>query len=1353
MVVLAFVVLLTGLIIAFFSRSMTGRQLSNNSSGQMRAATMARSASDTIIAGFKQEIAAGSKSTQVGPASSPSLLYVPTTAANAVPVRYPTPAPNANPADPIPNLVRTSVHGDTANNALPSPAVPSSASAVNSAGDAALDGRKVTAARWNSHFLIPSQSTATVANSAPDTSVNFTAPDWVLVTRNGPAVQTAVGSGSGALNDATAANGNFVIGRYAFAVYDEGGLLDINVAGHPTPATTAAQTGFTPTQVSRKGSLALADLTQLPLVKNPSPAPSSDYLAQSMVESIVGWRNYASAGLSGSSYPNFTFSATQAASWFTNFATNNTSGFLKAYGGGSTNVGATDQAFLSRQQLLRMRGSMGFSANLLQYLGTFSRGLEQPSFQPDPNRPTILPTTLPPPAGQITSYQGNNSYAGGDAAINFVGVPGGLLSVRVTGPFTRLDGSAAVVGEPLVKRRFALSRLLLVTSSATANMTAGDPIYDRFGLYRSDASSSWVYNHGASNIMTLTQVAAQNREPDMAELLKAAINVGSVGKATHTNQGSDLEYTYDISGDRQILQIMANLIDQAKSDNYPTQIQPFSSAQSTLAVYGVQDLPYFYSYHYLNLTTKLPRPLLSSTDKVQDTMLGAADTNYTNHISAQPLADPGAASCLIIPEVWNPHDANTVPAPAGGPTQFRVVAETTDPTGTLGYWQVCASPSTNGNAFDGNFNLSNLNPPTSASSAYAALSMPVGADSSNSALAFTDGSGGKAFREPTLLWRNGLPTGVTLSGTSRTEDSTPTPGGTLAGKTYYGILVGDSAVSWTVTVSDNSIPPNNVSYVCQSSSLHQGFLPGPSGSITPDMTFRMQYKNSAGKWITYQNAFVEARVLDYVAYGLFVNPADYDSQQYKNPLAPTVNDDGLAFTASRGGPYDPRTPRFASPLLGYWNNDDPALNGNPALDAVPMINNYNDGTNGTQKFTAAQNQAVADSNFVVLATQRPATSRGQYLNWTGPGQSDSAQMRWYSASTGNNGNFFGGLLSQNNPAVWLNSSGNTSMQNYYEDADRVCRRAMGAYATVSATKPTGTSRLTSTTSTIGLPMVTASTFSIATGMSTTGIGTTTTQSQSRPIILHRPFASVAEMGVVFRGTPWKNIDFFTPESGDTALLDVFCVNEPPPDAVVAGKVNLNTHQIPVLQAVLAGAYRDELTTNALPALTNTEAANVASVLVDITTNPSNKTWRGPLTNVADLVGHFVANAGSVSGSDVYQYTSNGGGSAYTYAGLSAALSGQTPGGNNIWDSSGNTSASSQAIQRFRESAIRSLASCGQTRVWNLMIDVVAQSGRYTPNSTALSQFAVDGEVRCWVHVAIDRATGEIIDEQTELVTE
>ena len=73
---------------------------------------------------------------------------------------------------------------------------------------------EITFARWNSHYLIPTGS-------------NFTAPDWVLVTPQGP-------------NSAPAPNA--VIGRYAYAVYDEGGLIDINLGGFPTYASLTRPT-------------------------------------------------------------------------------------------------------------------------------------------------------------------------------------------------------------------------------------------------------------------------------------------------------------------------------------------------------------------------------------------------------------------------------------------------------------------------------------------------------------------------------------------------------------------------------------------------------------------------------------------------------------------------------------------------------------------------------------------------------------------------------------------------------------------------------------------------------------------------------------------------------------------------------------------------------------------------------------------------------------------------------------------------------------------------------------------------------------------------------------------------------
>jgi len=299
-----------------------------------------------------------------------------------------------------------------------------------------------------------------------------------------------------------------------------------------------------------------------------------------------------------------------------------------------------------------------------------------------------------------------------------------------------------------------------------------------------------------------------------------------------------------------------------------------------------------------------------------------------------------------------------------------------------------------------------------------------------------------------------------------------------------------------------------------------------------------------------------------------------------------------------------------------------------------------------------------------------------------------------------------GMSEQNNPNAFFKNGGegNRLQTQYYTDPDGVARRAMGAYV------PTGSGNTDPpATTTTGLPLA-----------------SNPTPAASRPILLNRPFRNVGELAYVYRDTPWKNIDFFTPESGDTGLLDAFCINaDDRPDAMVAGKVNLNTRQVPVLQAILAGATRDELNATTLPPTEAGSANAMAAMLVTRTTGTAPN--QGPLINLGDLVGRYVEGYSNIWGQP--------------YDGFSNDLAPPT-----------STSAN-DIIQRFRESSIRALAQVGQTRVWNLLIDVVAQEGRYPLSATALDQFVVEGEQRYWVHVAIDRMTGEVIDRQIEIVKE
>ena len=84
--------------------------------------------------------------------------------------------------------------------------------------------------------------------------------------------------------------------------------------------------------------------------------------------------------------------------------------------------------------------------------------------------------------------------------------------------------------------------------------------------------------------------------------------------------------------------------------------------------------------------------------------------------------------------------------------------------------------------------------------------------------------------------------------------------------------------------------------------------------------------------------------------------------------------------------------------------------------------------------------------------------------------------------------------------------------------------------------------------------------------------------------------------------------------------------------------------------------------------------------------------------------------------------------------------------------SGGTAAD-KANKNLREAALRALASVSDTRTWNLFIDVIAQAGSLPPAKTDPGSFLVNGEKRCWLHLAIDRYTGKVVSKKLEAVYE
>lgn len=222
---------------------------------------------------------------------------------------------------------------------------------------------------------------------------------------------------------------------------------------------------------------------------------------------------------------------------------------------------------------------------------------------------------------------------------------------------------------------------------------------------------------------------------------------------------------------------------------------------------------------------------------------------------------------------------------------------------------------------------------------------------------------------------------------------------------------------------------------------------------------------------------------------------------------------------------------------------------------------------------------------------------------------------------------------------------------------------------------------------------------------------------SRPIVLDRPFRSIGELGYAFRGDVWKSIDFFSGNSGDAALLDLFSVSEPSRTGLRAGVVNPNTHNAEVIDAVLSGGIKDESLlsgwSGAKPvALTPSQVGKIRDALVNLTTV-------SPLKNRGEMVTRFV-------GSDsVFPLLPTG----------------------------GTADDDASVVKRRREAPVRALVDVSATRTWNLMIDVIVQAGRQLPGNTTGQGFLVESEKRYWVHLALDRVSGKVVDSIWEAVNE
>jgi Tfp pilus assembly protein PilX len=1470
--VLCFVVLLTAVVLAYLSRSMLTAQVSNSSANQTRAALFAHGAADTIIGDLKQEIVAGSTTTTVTTGSVTSTFYTPVGSTNAAPFQVGTPSPQTVTIAsgmatnyPLANLVKIS----TASAFYPGGGFRASSDANDLTTTPSLNGRYVSTARWNQSLLLPKKTPTSTTDFSPDPTL-FTAPSWVLVARDGsnPGGSSSSlnlsGNGAAANNPAPingVPNPSFVVGRYAYAIYNEGGMLDANVAGYPSSSSAA--------QSANKGGLAFADLRQL------TDTAGNPLLTTANIDALVGWRNNASAQPTGA-FPSYSFPAASTTNYFNTILGNN-NGFMTTANTSLATSGASDQVFTSRQQLIDFfvnslaespNSSLQDLQNSLQYFGTFSRGLNQPSFAPDHKRPTI-------PKNDSAGLPNINT--GYDDKFNPA-----FLSIRVMSPpFDRNAGAnpalpvnMAVVGEPLVKKRFPLQRLAWLTyqgPSETRNVDnpsgtvddsdydiyalenkygitktflkegTAENIYKYFGLKWTAGSTGgyWTYNHGINGstgliVGYLSLIQAAGREPDFFELLKAGMTAGSLAKgATNPNgmlQTSPLsyapkgtteessEYSYDTTLDYQILQIGANIIDQSTTDGYSTRIQ-FTNSAGLTEVRGVKNLPYFYRVRANTIISALPKQPPQAGNVVGGEYGTATGPDpYTVVEKIPNFKDTGCYAVLYLPEVWNPHayNPNDVPDSVGSPrpTKLRILADTAEltPTGNAAknvfynaiynktfYDASNGMQSTKAAGPDmdlnntgvifydaqytdtakmsqGNSFFTQASPPyTSTVPSANAGSTPAsvvyvtwkGATAGyDTAMNFGDNKG-VLFREPTILCKPNVPDGSGLAldsgsyisklytSTSLSSYWMPSQNGIVAlndlssiGKAvpFIGFFCGVGPIRWVYTPPnpDPKSPPK--SYVLTACSYQENVQDtlGNHGD-----TYRVQYQDQNGVWVTYDQKYCEN-----------LGAGNYLSTNASGAVDATTNRavGGQQFWL---GSVDPRTRRFGNPGGGDRGNLI-AISTIPYGPSSSVSYPYPDPLNLPTQATplSANASFFIDQKNNVISSDRWGASSG-WGWWSTPTEGMAVVGGWYPAPQNNwmlstNPSnpalqslppsavyYRPGLLSQNNPVAitdgltWANQVDAVS-QEYFSDPDGVVRRAMGAYVPTSTSDPA--------TTTVGLPMA------VATDSSSPP--NPLVQSQSRPIILNRPFRSVAELGYVFSDTPWRNLSMFTPESGAAALMDIFCIQpDDDPSPLVAGKVDLNTRQEPVLQAVLAGAYADEYLNETTPeskispevsiqggAPATSEAGAIAYVLTGRTGDFSTP-GRGPLGNISELVGKYRSDLNTAASAPLGGYDG-----AKSYSGFSGDLTG-------IYTSGSLADPNKNNIERYREAAVRSLSSVGTARVWNLLIDLVAQTGRFPRTATKYSDFVVDGEARYWLHVAIDRQTGQVIDSQLEVVKE
>jgi hypothetical protein len=1151
-------------------------------------------------------------------------------------------------------------------------------------------------------------------------------PDWIYVTATGMG-GTALQSGSG------------TVGRFAYHVYNIGGLLNANLAGYPSAyLNSGGQLGLL------EGTAAGADLTQLGV-------------PQSAMDALVAFRN---PQVTGANYADIVAALASE-------------GFLSATATDSAGVTYTNNFFPTRQSLLAYaaQNNPGIRS-ALPYLTTFSLSSNAPSWKP--------------PASLSGSSTGALTTSGPATPVNK-----DVSSVRYAGStsatFTHYDdnGNASTYavnpGAPLIQRRFSLAKLPWIThvGPATINGTpiSAAAIQACFGLSWNPTatmgvsgsatftSPRWEYtalSTGTSpgRILRLDEVAALTgtaaREPNFFELLKAGLLWGSLGRDPGPQHGNLIansgvtqidQDTYYLNGiqtdeavlgsgfgmpqstgtaggwstyqDMQILQIGVNLIDQTTSGNCPnaifggtgtntiissagiTDLTALAQLQTLQTVYGIKDLPYLngmVSFNsYVNPQKALGAwlvpsvwdpmaPTISGTDTPGNLRLNTyGDAYFVWNYWYDSISGTGASNTIkIVTHSGTALYSGTLYGPTTCDPSGLAGSTGAWFTGTAGIVPIYSgspAPGPWGNAMWG-YCYHTAPAGVASNLSWPPIYTAFNGNGTSAGSTRTDGILPFPYQIVNSSGNNGQPG-------ARTQpvmlDTVNAPGNAALRVQNEGTL--NSAPTRYNFATSNQLSSN------PDTGVPVGvYIPGDTNDTSP-VVYSDQHFGPAGTYLgsVYQvsgsappNPFT-GPLYSGTIIGLRTTGGIWGGAQAYSPYAQNAT---MTFTLEYKDPADGTWRPYSHITKAQIASTPDMLNSN-----VSSLSTF-----ATPRYTG--NQGAAEEIHIDPRTDRFSTCQAG-LSFPGGNFWDLSHsmrpnltgtytvMYWpasaLSGSCGNPGGFYYNYLQPPGTSALLYSNNiisdffrnlptlSSTNNAYYSDPDGIVRPADGALANLS----TGD----------GCPIYS---------------GTNSHPTVSRPVVLDRPFRSVAEMGYAFRDTPFASLDFAPPncpaDSADTALLDLFCVND---NSVVAGNVNPNTAPVPVVQSLLSQAPEDDAV-GATDSISGAEAASIAANLVN-----------------------------SLSGT----------GAALTAGDLAYPLS-------QAIQNIGSTLE--VANKTCREAPIRALASSADTRTWNLLIDLVAQSGSM-PAAASASNFVVQGESRYWLQLAIDRYTGQVLGQTLEQV--